>query len=211
MKTTHHALICASLAAALLFVLPTAWAQMNEDEETYDASSGGTGMMPPGHMSQGGQGGMMAQMSAEHLKQRLGLTDEQTAKLKELRRAYLKETVMQTAKIRVAELELVDLLDDKKLDMSKIEKKVKETEALRSELTLSRVRSLMKSAEFLTPEQFEKLRAMTVRRLGTANPHGPMGNMERGKMGPPSESNPHGSPGMMPGQGAMPGMMNPHQ
>jgi Spy/CpxP family protein refolding chaperone len=207
MKTTHHALICASLAAALLFVLPTAWAQMNEDEETYDAPSGGTGMMPPGHM---GQSSMTTQMSAEHLKQRLGLTDEQTAKLKELRRTYLKETVMQTAKIKVAELELGDLLDDKKLDLSKIEKKIKEAEALRSELTLSRVRSLMKSADFLTPEQFEKLRAMTVRRLG-ANPHGPMGPMEKGKMGPPSSSNPHGGQGMAPGQGMMPEPMNPRK
>jgi len=108
---------------------------------------------------------------------------------------------MQGAKIRVAELELSDLLDEKKLDASKIEKKVKEIESLRSELTMGRIRSLLKTADFLTPEQFDQLRTMTMRRMGAGGMGGPMGEeMKERRMGP------HSGTGMPPG-----GMMGPHQ
>jgi Spy/CpxP family protein refolding chaperone len=199
MNTHRSVLISALMAAALLLVASTSRA----DEDEYDADDHPMGMMMPGQMGHD-QAGMMARMSAENLKQRLGLSDDQVAKIKEVRRNYLKDTVMQTAKVRVAELELNDLLDDKKLDAAKIEKKVKEMESLRGELTLMRVRSLLKTADFLTPEQFEQFRSMTTRRMGGAG-MGSKGGMERGKMGP-SGPGPHGGQGMMP-----PGMMKPHE
>jgi Spy/CpxP family protein refolding chaperone len=112
-----------------------------------------------------------------------------------LRSTYLKDTTMQQAKVRVAELELNELLDAAKPDAAKVEKKVREMESLRSELTLSRVRYLLKAADFLTPEQFKKFRAMTMGRhmdqmMGAS--HGPM------KKGGPGMSLKDGS-GMAPG------------
>jgi Spy/CpxP family protein refolding chaperone len=84
-------------------------------------------------------------------------------------------------------------LDEKKLDASKIEKKVKEIESLKSELLMGRIRSLIEAADFLSPEQFAQFRAMTMQRMN------PMGHLQKHSMGP------HGGTGMTPG------MMMPHQ
>jgi Spy/CpxP family protein refolding chaperone len=217
MQTTGRAVMTAGLTAAMLTLAPLGWAQMDEDMGDDYSEMHGMGTMSPGQMGRmgqmegmesmerGGRGGSMARMSAEDLKQRLGLSDEQTAKLKDIRRNYLKDTTMQGAKIRVAELELSDLLDDKKLDASKIEKKVKEIEALKSDLMMGRIRSLLKTADFLTPEQFDQLRAMTMRRMG-AGMGGHMGEMKERRMGPPAGPGPHSGSGMPPG-----GMMGPHE
>jgi Spy/CpxP family protein refolding chaperone len=206
-QTTRPMLILAGLTALMLALAPLGRAQMEEESTDAYAEANDAGAMPSGGMpamGRGDRGGMMAQMSSENLQQRLGLTDDQAAKLKALRGNYLKETTMQGARIRVAELELGDLLDEKKLDASKIEKKVKEIESLKSELLMGRIRSLIKSADFLSPEQFAQLRAMTMHRMGAMRP---MGRMQKHPM------NPHGGSGRMPGQmpGQMPGMMNPHQ
>jgi Spy/CpxP family protein refolding chaperone len=156
------------------------------------------GMMRHGGMD-GERPGAMARMTVDQMKQRLGLSDDQASKLKDLRRSYLKETMTQTTKVRIAELELDDLLDEKKLDAGKIEKKVREMEALRGDLMVSRVRFLLKAADFLTPEQFQSFRAMTTRGMGAAGK-----GMGAPRMGMP----PHEGSGM--GQGAMPNMP-PHQ
>ena len=197
MRRRRSVVILAMLAAFLL-AAPPSWA--DKDDEGYDDDHPMGMMMAPDQTGHG-QSGMMTMMSAENLKQRLGLTDDQVAKIKGLRRQYLQETIMQTAKIRIAELELSDLLDDKKLDPPKIEKKVKEMESLRGELTLSRVRSLLKASDFLTPEQFDKFRAMTTRRMGDNMGHA--GKTKREQAGPPGSS-PHGGPGQ--GMTPPPGM-----
>jgi Spy/CpxP family protein refolding chaperone len=217
MQTTRQMLVLAGLTALMLALAPLGWAQMeDESSDAYsDANDAGTmpsgGMGSMGHMGgqmgghmegmspMGGEslGGMMAHMSTENLKQRLGLTDDQAAKLKELRSNYLKTTTMQGAKIHVAELELNDLLDEKKLDASKIEKKVKEIESLKSELLMGRIRSLINAADFLSPEQFARFRAMTMQRMR------PMGRLQKHPMGP------HSGAGPMSGQ--IPGTMMPRQ
>jgi Spy/CpxP family protein refolding chaperone len=212
MQTTRQMLVLAGLTALIFSLAPLGWAQMEEEStDTYsDANdsvtmpSGGMGSMGQmggemggGHMggmpSMGatGHGGMMAQMSMANMKQRLGLTDDQAAKLKALRSTYLKETTMQGAKVRVAELELNDLLDENKLDTSKIEKKVKEIESLKGELLMVRIRSLIKAADFLSPDQFAQFRAMTMHRMSAMRSmkgkpqHPPMHQMTPGMMPPP--------------------------
>jgi Spy/CpxP family protein refolding chaperone len=211
--------LLAGLTAFMLVLAPFVRAQMEEEttdaySESNDAGGMASGSMGPmgGHMGgmaamgEMGHNGMMAEMTTENLKQRLGLTDEQAAKLKALRSTYLKETTMQGAKVRVAELELNDLLDEKTLDASKIEKKVKEIESLKGDLLMLRIRSLMKAADFLSPEQFAQLRAMTMHRMGAMRPMGRMPHPPlHTPMHPmaPSGMGPHGS-------GPMP-EMGPHQ
>ncbi|HUJ79107.1 MAG TPA: periplasmic heavy metal sensor [Nitrospiria bacterium] len=214
MHTTRPLFILTGTMALVLALAPLGWAQTEEETTDAYAESNDAGGTPPGSMESmeymGGQmggmssmggaghGGMMAYLSTENLKQRLGLTDDQAVKLKALRSDYLKTTTMQGAKVRVAEYELNDLLDEKKLDASKIEKKVKEIESLKGELMMSRIRSLLKSADFLSPEQFAQLRAMTMRRMGGVRP---MGRFQHPPMHPmnPSGMGPHGA-GPMSGQ-----------
>lgn len=210
MQTSRSAFIVAGLMAGFLCASPV-WAEPPDD---YDDERSGEGMPHPS-----GHSGMAGSMSVDRLKQRLSLTDDQLAKLKELRRNYLKETLMLETRIKIAELELADLLDAKKLEVPAIEKKVREQEGLRSDLTMQRVRSLLKAGEFLTPEQLELFRAMTVRRMEMGGAH--PSTMRKDKDGDhPASSSPHGM-GMSPGMGsgmkpsghppATPGMASPHR
>jgi len=189
---------------ALLVSAPAAWAQPpGHDDDGYgnphegmmssEAMGGGMSETMGGQMN---HDRMQSMMTAENLKERLGLSDDQVDKLKALRNTYLKETTTQGAKVRVAEIELNELLDAAKPDAAKVEKKVREMESLRSDLTLSRVRFLLKTGDFLTPEQFKKFRAMTMGRMTGAS-HAPMKKMEHGTAMP-------GGSGMAPG-------MPPHQ
>jgi Spy/CpxP family protein refolding chaperone len=112
-----------------------------------------------------GAAGVGGELSAAALKKQLGLTDEQAAKLRTLHLETMKETILRGAKLKVAALELRDLFRNGTLNESAIEKKVKELESLRSDLTLAHTRALLKAQSFLTPEQFGKYRTLMVRRM----------------------------------------------
>lgn len=96
----------------------------------------------------------------EAMKERLKLTDDQMAKLKKLRSGYSKEMIRSRADLRIAELDLFELLDAKTLDMEAAEKKVKELEALQSGLWIYRIRALKDTSRFLTEAQFDQFREM---------------------------------------------------
>jgi len=190
-------LILGIALTALLLSAPAAWAKPpggesgGKDDDYYGEEHKGM-KSPDGMSGQMDHDRMKSMMTPENLKERLGLSDDQVTKLKELRSTYLKDTTTQGAKVRVAEIELNDLLDAAKPDAAKVEKKVREMESLRSELTLSRVRYLLKASDFLTPEQFKKFRAMTMGRMMGAS-HAPMKKMDHGMAMP-------GGPGMAPHQ-----------
>src|SRR3990172_252394 len=172
----RHLMTLTALFTLLWLAASPVLADKPHDDGEYNAEEHGMGMMRPGDTDHE-RPGMMSRMSVDQMQQRLGLSDDQAAKLKELRRSYLKDTMTQTTKVRIAELELGDLLNEKKLDASKIEKKVREIESLRGDLMVSRVRFLLKAGEFLTPEQFQSFRAMATRGMGAA------GKEPTGKMG----------------------------
>jgi Spy/CpxP family protein refolding chaperone len=119
--------------------------------------------------------------SLESFKDRLGLTDDQAEKFAKLWSDYRKETIKKRADIQVAGIDLTELLDQKKVDMGKIEKKLREIEDLKTELALHRIKTLFKAKEFLSEDQFEKLKGFSLRMMR----HGMMmGQMGHGMMGP---------------------------
>ena len=128
-------------------------------------------------------------------KSTLGLSDEQWAKLKPLQLEYKKSTIMEEAKIRVAEAELYDRVDNKNFDMDQVKDKLKEIEALKTELAVTRYESLKKTGVILTDTQYEKLLQM-VRMSGGPDAMHPMHSMtpmakEKGMMkGPVTPANP---------------------
>ena len=166
MKTVQMWLFM-GLAMGLLAAAP-AWADPHDGY----GEGGEHGMM------HGGPG--MGPMAIDHLQKELGLSDDQTAKLKTLREDYLKQTITQGAKVKVAGVELMQLLDQPKPDMATIEKKVREREALQSDLTLSRISYLLKARDFLTPEQYKKFRELTMERMEAAHEQMPMHPMMKG-------------------------------
>ena len=99
-------------------------------------------------------------LSPESLREMLGLSDDQVQKMRQLRMEYEKETIRKAADIRVAGLEVKDLLEQKTVDLAQVEKKVRQLEGLRGDLTLLRVRSMMKAKDFLNDQQFAKFKQM---------------------------------------------------
>jgi Spy/CpxP family protein refolding chaperone len=155
----------------------------------------GEGRMRPDMMMKGPHGDLL---SPEMMREALGLNDEQVQKLRQLRSDYEKETIRKHADLRVAQLELKDLLEQKNIDMSQVEKKIRQTEGLRSDLMLFRVKSLMKAKDFLSAEQFDRLRKMTLAMAahrGGGMMGGPM--MGGGMMRGPMMGNPHEDSGEM--------------
>jgi Spy/CpxP family protein refolding chaperone len=90
-------------------------------------------------------------------KEQLGLTAEQERSLRELRTDFQKESIRQTAEIDVAELELSGLLEQEKVDMSKVETLARKIAMLQADLRVSRVKTIESGKAVLTPEQRGKL------------------------------------------------------
>ena len=114
----------------------------------------------------GGMGGGMADMM-----QTLGLDDEQWKKFGELRRKYRRDTIPMQAKIDVAEVDLEALADTDKLDMKKIEAKIREIANLKADLRTYRYKTLAEMRTFISSDQFQKFRWMGMK-MGFASAGG---------------------------------------
>jgi len=102
-------------------------------------------------------GGPMTGHGMMFMSKRLGLDEKQTKELKTLHLRMKKESIQKRADIRIAELELRELVNADPVDMKAAEAKVRQIESLRSELKLLRIRTHEAVKAMLTPEQKEKL------------------------------------------------------
>jgi Spy/CpxP family protein refolding chaperone len=90
-------------------------------------------------------------------RDKLGLSDDQVKKLEQLRSDFEKETVRNDADVRVAEIDLNNLLQAANVDLTKVEAKIRDIERLRADLRIARVRAVEKGKALLTAEQRKKL------------------------------------------------------
>ena len=178
-----------------LGLVTTGWAQ----PPGHPPMSGtGMGMGMGGAQGPGGGPGMGMMFSQSFLKDQLKLSDDQIDKFRKLRSEYEKESIKRGADLKVAEIELWDLMDKKDLTADQIEKKVREVEGKRTDLRVYRFKQLMTVKTILTPEQFEKFRSMGMMMFGGAGRYGAGMGMGMGMKGGPGMM---GHPGMGPGGG----------
>ena len=90
----------------------------------------------------------------------IGLTDEQTAKLKALALDQDRAQIRAHADVLVAERELRALVWNEKTDLSIIQAKLKEREALDANLRFMGIKAKRDLFAVLTPEQRDKLKAI---------------------------------------------------
>lgn len=102
----------------------------------------------------------------------LGLSADQERSLRELRANFEKEAIKRTAEIDVAELDLKGLLEEDKVDMTKVEASAKKIAMLRADFRVARIKTIEAGKAVLTPEQ-----QATFKRLLAHEPM--MGNMEQ--------------------------------
>jgi Spy/CpxP family protein refolding chaperone len=98
-------------------------------------------------------------MGTEHLKS-LNLDEQQKVFIGEIKSRMKKETIRRTADMRIAQIELKDLLTQEPVDMKAVEAKVKQLETMRTEMQLSHIKAMEECKTRLTPEQRKKLREM---------------------------------------------------
>lgn len=159
-------------------------------------SQGGMGMMG-GDMPEG-MGMHRPSQVIRMLRAELGLSDEQAKPMKALLLQIMKTRIRQQADLRIAELELQELLDADPVDMAQVESKLKASEGLRTALRLTIIKAHEQAKAVLTPEQRQKLERLHEGRPGMMGMMGMMGEGEPGGRGMMGQG----------GQGGM-GMMGP--
>jgi Spy/CpxP family protein refolding chaperone len=123
----------------------------------------GGGMMSKGMMSGGGcsmMGGGGMDGFYLNKAEALGLSDAQVAKLKNIKMTTKKALIQKEADLRIAKLELDELLQNPKAKRSDIEAKAKKVQDLKSDIALTKLRARLDARSVLTPEQLEKAKSL---------------------------------------------------
>ncbi len=94
-------------------------------------------------------------------REELNLSPEQARSLERLRTDFEREAVKNEGDLRVAELDLQEILKGDSVDLKKAEAKIREIERLRAELRIGRIRAIEQGKAVLSQEQRERLRNMT--------------------------------------------------
>jgi Spy/CpxP family protein refolding chaperone len=193
-------------------------------EATESSPAGQGGMMGPGMMGRGGMGMMgsplMREMMPEMerggmhggpgmmgmhrprqllrmLKTELELSDAQVEQLRPIVREAIKTGIRDRASLRVAQIDLGELLETEPVDMAKVESQLKTIEGLRTQLRLNMIQAHEQAKAFLTPEQRQKLASLHERLMGMMERIGPGGMRGMGVTGPGMQA------GMRSGRGPM--------
>ncbi len=90
----------------------------------------------------------------------LGLTEEQTGKLREIHQALKKDQIKSEADARTLQVDLFPMLHDGKAELSAIEAKFKQMESLRIGALMSSVKATREAQAVLSPEQRGKIETL---------------------------------------------------
>ena len=112
-------------------------------------------------------------------KEDLRLSGEQVRKLEQLRDQYQRQSIRTEADLKIIELDLAQLLDSETVDLTKVEQKVRESEKLRADLRIARVRAHEQAKIALTAEQRRKFFDSTESRMARRSRSGDTPAAER--------------------------------
>lgn len=143
-----------SLLVMVVFAAP-AYAQMM-DMPMKEHMEGHGPMMEPGHMDKMDD---MTGMCLEHAD-KLGMTDDQIAKLKPLHTGMQKKQVRFKADLKIAELELKEIMEVKEFDLDKASAAVKKIAEIKTNHHLEMLQAMKEVRTQLTEDQFRKMKKM---------------------------------------------------
>jgi Spy/CpxP family protein refolding chaperone len=135
-------------------------------------------MMGMGNMDMMG-GDMMCMEQAD----KMGLTDDQMMKMKPLHREMQKKQIRFKADLKIAEIELKEIMEVKDFDLDKATSAVKKIEDLKTAQHLEMLKAMKDMRAILTDEQFKKMHKMMSMKMGEKKP-------EKGIMNKPSPKKP---------------------
>ncbi|RMF66326.1 MAG: periplasmic heavy metal sensor [Calditrichaeota bacterium] len=91
------------------------------------------------------------------LAEKLELSEEQQAQMRELRFAGKKLEIELRSKIELHELQLHKLLEEESADLDAMKKEIQKVAELQGQLRFSKIETQQKIKDVLTPEQLQKL------------------------------------------------------
>ena len=131
-----------------------------------------------GHMESHGQmcemcgmertGDMMG-MCLEHAD-KMGLTDEQIKKITPIHREMQKKQARFKAELKIAEIELMEIMEVKDFDIEKANTAVKKIADIKTTHHLEMLKHMKEVRTILTEEQFKKMKKMMPMKMGEKKP-----------------------------------------
>lgn len=164
-----------ALLLTATFTVP-AFAQMKDkpskDCKECNLQEHGMGHNDMGHMDM--MGGMMGMCIKN--AEKIGLSDEQTKKITPLHNEMQKKQIRFQADLKIAQLEMKEIMEPKDFDIEKAKAAVKKTEDIKSAHHLEMLKAMKEVRSIFTEEQYKKLRALMHPDMG-AGKHKPAKGM----------------------------------
>lgn len=91
------------------------------------------------------------------LTEKIGLTENQVKKLEELYLDFQKYSIRRQSDLDVADAELQRLMTNDSVDLNAVRAKVKEIEAIQTDLTMKKIETVLQSIKTLTHDQHLKV------------------------------------------------------
>jgi len=166
MKALYSIGILVAAAALLTFMVPApAFSEMKG--MTMKTQKGAHGqMMDMGSMD------MMDDMMGtciEHADM-MGLTEDQTMKMKSVHTEMQKRQARFKADVKIAEIELMQILDVKDFDLEKANVAVKKIADIKTAHHLEMIKAMKEMRTILTDDQFKKMKKMMSMKMGENKP-----------------------------------------
>lgn len=119
-------------------------------------------------MEMGKMGDMMG-MCIEHAE-KIGLTDDQIMKMKTRHSDMQKKQARYKADKKIAEIELMDIMDVKDFDLEKARSAVKKISEIKTAHQLEMLKSMKEMRTMLTEEQFKAKQKVKAMKMGEKEP-----------------------------------------
>jgi Spy/CpxP family protein refolding chaperone len=155
MKSMHFKTLTAAVALLACSVSTPVFSQ-TMDKPMREHHEGHGQMMEMEHMNK--MGDMMG-MCTEH-GEKLGLSDAQLLKIKPVQREMQKKQVRIKADLKIAEIELMEILEVKDFDLEKSAATVKKIAEILTTQHLEMLKSMKEMRATLTDEQFKNMKKM---------------------------------------------------
>ncbi|NVN91354.1 MAG: Spy/CpxP family protein refolding chaperone [Desulfuromonadales bacterium] len=156
MKATHSLYVMAATVALLAFSAPLpAFAQM-KDMSSKDHRQGHGQMMQSCDMDRMDD---MVGMCSQHAE-KMGLTDDQMAKINPLHSDMQKKQARFKADLKIAEIELMDIMEAKDFDLEKATFAAKKIGEIKTTHHVEMLKAMKEMRTILTDEQFKNMKKM---------------------------------------------------
>lgn len=153
--------IVTSVILLLLTATVPAFSQMSD----MSMKERGMGHGPTMHMGPMDKMGDMSGMCLEHAE-KMGFSDDQLVKMKTIHSEMQKKQARFKADVKIAEIELMEILDEKDFNLEKASAAVGKIEGIKTAHHQEMLKAMKEVRTLLTDEQFKKMKKMMSMKAG---------------------------------------------